>query len=180
MVFVDYARAPEDRFPTALEEVYAATEYVARHAGALRLDASRLAIAGDSAGGNLAAAVTLLARRRRGPRIDFQLLFYPVTHAGFETESYETFADGPWLTRAAMEWFWDAYLPDVAARKQALAAPLEASLDELAGLPDALVIVGRERRAARRGRGLRAPARRRPACASRRRATTAPSTTSRC
>jgi acetyl esterase len=142
LVFVDYARAPESRFPTALEEIYAATDFVARHAAALDLDASRIAIAGDSAGGNLAAGVALLAKQRRRPRLVFQALLYPVTGASFDTESYESFADGPWLTRAAMRAFWDAYLPDVAARKQVLASPLEASLDELAGLPDALVIVG--------------------------------------
>ena len=142
IVFVDYARAPESRFPTALEEIYAATAFVARHAVALDVDASRIAIAGDSAGGNLAAGVALLAKQRRGPRLVFQALLYPVTCAAFDSESYEIYAEGPWLTRAAMHAFWDAYLPDVAARKQVLASPLEASLDELAGLPDELVIVG--------------------------------------
>jgi acetyl esterase len=141
VVFVEYSRAPEARFPVAIEEAYAATKYVAEHGAALGLDASRLAIAGDSAGGNLAAAVTLLARQRRGPRIQLQVLLYPVTDAGFDTASYTTFAEGPWLTRAAMQWFWDAYLPDVAARQQALASPLQAPLDQLRGLPDALVIV---------------------------------------
>ena len=79
--------------------------------------------------------------RRRGPKIAFQALFYPVADAGFDTPSYARFADGPWLTKRAMEWFWDAYLPDHTARKQPTATPLNASLDELAGLPDALVIV---------------------------------------
>jgi len=83
----------------------------------------------------------LMAKERRGPKIAFQALFYPVTDAGFDTPSYARFADGPWLTRHAMEWFWDAYLPDPTARKQPTATPLNASLDELAGLPDALVIV---------------------------------------
>jgi acetyl esterase len=141
LVFVDYSRAPECRFPTALEEAYAATRYVAKHAAALELDDSRLAIAGDSAGGNLAAAVSLLAKERRGPRIDFQLLFYPVTDASFNTESYRAFADGPWLTKRAMEWFWDAYLPEHSVRKEITATPLNASVDQLRGLPEALVIV---------------------------------------
>ena len=96
---------------------------------------------GDSVGGNMAAAVTLMAKQRRGPKIAFQVLFYPVTDANFETGSYRAFADGPWLTRAAMMWFWDAYLPDQAARQEVLATPLNASIEELRGLADALVIV---------------------------------------
>ncbi len=141
VVCVDYGRSPECRFPTALEEAYAATRYVAEHAAELDLDGSRLAIAGDSAGGNLAAGVAIQAKARRGPRIEFQLLLYPVTDARFDTDSYSRFANGPWLTRAAMEWFWDAYLPDVRERRQGLASPLNASIDQLRGLPDTLVIV---------------------------------------
>ena len=141
VVFVDYERAPEARYPVAIEQAYAATSYVVEHAAQLGVDASRLALVGDSAGGNIAAAVTLMARERRGPRIAFQVLFYPVTDAGFETASYSAFADGPWLTRPAMEWFWNAYLPDVPARKQITATPLGASIEQLRGLPDALVIV---------------------------------------
>jgi acetyl esterase len=101
----------------------------------------RLAVAGDSVGGNMSAAVTLMAKKHRGPHIAFQVLFYPVTDSGFDTPSYNQFADGPWLTKHAMEWFWDAYLPDPADRKQPTATPLNASLDQLAGLPEALVIV---------------------------------------
>jgi acetyl esterase len=141
VVFVDYDRSPEARYPVAIEQAYAATKYVAEHGGELQVDPARLAIVGDSVGGNMAAAVTLMAKDRRGPRIAFQVLFYPVTDANFETGSYNTFADGPWLTRAAMQWFWDAYLPDVAARKEITATPLSASLEQLAGLPEALVIV---------------------------------------
>jgi acetyl esterase len=89
----------------------------------------------------MAAAVTLMAKKHRGPNIAFQVLFYPVTDSGFDTPSYNQFADGPWLTKRAMEWFWDAYLPDTADRKQPTATPLNASLDQLAGLPEALVIV---------------------------------------
>jgi acetyl esterase len=141
VVFVDYARAPEARYPVAIEQAYAATRYVVDHSASLRIDPLRLAVAGDSVGGNMAAAVTLMARQRRGPKIAFQVLFYPVTDAGFDTPSYTRFADGPWLTKRAMQWFWDAYLPDPAARKQPTATPLNASLDQLAGLPEALVIV---------------------------------------
>jgi acetyl esterase len=141
VVFVDYDRSPEARYPVAIEQAYAATRYVVDHSIDLRIDPSRLAVAGDSVGGNMAAALTLMARQRRGPKIAFQVLFYPVTDADFETGSYDRFADGPWLTKRAMQWFWDAYLPDVAARKQPTATPLNASLDELAGLPEALVVV---------------------------------------
>jgi acetyl esterase len=141
VVFVDYARSPEARYPVAIEQAYAATCYVVDHGASLRIDPSRLAVAGDSVGGNMTAAVTLMAKQRRGPKIAFQVLFYPVTDADFDTASYATFADGPWLTKRAMEWFWDAYLPDPGARKQPTATPLNASLDQLAGLPEALVIV---------------------------------------
>jgi acetyl esterase len=141
VVFVDYSPAPEARYPVAIEQAYAATRYVADNAASLRIDPLRLAVAGDSVGGNMAAAVTLMAKERRGPKIGFQVLFYPVTDAGFDTPCYSQFADGPWLTKRAMEWFWDAYLPDQTARKQPTATPLNASLDQLEGLPDALVIV---------------------------------------
>jgi acetyl esterase len=141
VVFVDYDRSPEARYPVAIEQAYAATCYVVDHSADLRIDPSRLAVAGDSVGGNMAAALTLMARQRRGPKVNFQVLFYPVTDADFDTASYTRFADGPWLTKRAMQWFWDAYLPDLAARKQSTATPLNASLDELAGLPEALVVV---------------------------------------
>jgi len=141
VVFVDYDRSPEARYPVAIEQAYAATRYVVDHGADLRIDPSRLAVAGDSVGGNMAAALTLMARQRRDLKIAFQVLFYPVTDAAFDTASYTQFADGPWLTKRAMQWFWDAYLPDVAARKQPTATPLNASLDELAGLPEALVVV---------------------------------------
>jgi acetyl esterase/lipase len=141
VVFVDYDRSPEARYPVAIEQAYAATCYAIDHSADLRIDPSRLAVVGDSVGGNMATALTLMARERRGPKIAFQVLFYPVTDAGFDTASYTRFADGPWLTKRAMQWFWDAYLPDPAARKQPTATPLNASLDELAGLPEALVIV---------------------------------------
>ena len=141
VVFVDYARAPEARYPVAIEQAYAATRYVADNGASLRIDPLRLAVAGDSVGGNMAAAVTLMAEQRRGPKIALQVLFYPVTDAGFDTPSYSHFANGPWLTRRAMEWFWDAYLPDPAARKQPTATPLNAPPGQLASLPEALVIV---------------------------------------
>jgi len=141
VVFIEYARSPEARYPVAIEQAYAATCYVVDNAGTLRIDPLRLAVAGDSAGGNVAAAVTLMAKERRGPKIEFQALFYPVIDAGFDTPSYAMFADGPWLTKAAMQWFWDAYLPDRAARTEVTASPACAKLDQLCGLPEALIIV---------------------------------------
>ena len=96
---------------------------------------------GDSVGGNMVAAVTLLIKQRGGPRIGLQVLCYPVTDSRFDTDSYNQFASGPWLTRRAMQWFWDAYLPEAAARGAVTASPNQATLDELRGLPEALVIV---------------------------------------
>ncbi len=140
VVFVNYTPSPEAKYPVALEEAYAATKYLAENAGEFNFDGSRLAIAGDSVGGNMAAAVAILAKQRQGPRIIAQLLFYPVTDANFDTDSYRRFADGPWLTKKAMEWFWNAYAPDVAVRKEITASPLQATVAELKGLPPALVI----------------------------------------
>lgn len=140
LVFVDYDRAPEHRYPIAIEEAYVATCYVSGHAAEFGVDAATLAVAGDSAGGNMATVVALLSKQRSGPAIAGQLLFYPVTNADFETGSYKQFADGPWLTRAAMQWFWDQYLPDHSLRKNPTASPLLASPEQLAGLPPALII----------------------------------------
>ena len=141
VVFVDYDRSPEARYPVAIEQAYAATKYVAENGAAHGIDGSRLAVAGESVGGNMVAAVTLLAKERGAPKIDFQLLYYPVTDSSFSQRSYETFKDGPWLTAQAMYWFWDAYLPDRERRKEITASPLNAGVDQLRGLPDALVIV---------------------------------------
>jgi acetyl esterase len=140
MVFVNYPPSPEARYLVAIEEVYATVQWVARHGAELGLDDGRLAVAGDSVGGNMTAAVTLLAKERGGPEIRYQALLYPVTNAAFDTVSYRQFAEGPWLTRSSMQWFWDAYLPDRARRAEPTASPLQASLEQLAGLPPALVI----------------------------------------
>jgi acetyl esterase len=141
VVFVDYDRAPEAKFPVAVEQAYAATKHVAEHGQELGLDPARIAIAGDSVGGNMVAVVSLLAKDRKGPRIALQVMYYPVTDASFSEGSYTSFEDGPWLTKRAMAWFWDAYLPDRDARKQITASPLNATTDQLRGLPEALVIV---------------------------------------
>jgi acetyl esterase len=141
VVFVDYERSPEARFPLALEQAYAALRWVADHADELEADLDRLAVVGDSVGGDLAAALALKAKQQGGPAIARLVMFYPVTDANFETGSYREFAEGTNLTRDAMRWFWDAYLPEVERRQDPLAAPLQASLEQLRGLPPALLIV---------------------------------------
>lgn len=140
VVFVNYTPSPEAKFPQPIEEAYAATKYIAEHGKELKIDASHLTIVGESVGGNMTAAVALLAKERGGPKIALQVLLYPVTDANFNTESYHQFADGPWLTKPAMEWFWNAYCPDIAARKKHTASPLQATLEQLRNLPPALLI----------------------------------------
>ena len=140
VIFVDYTPSPEARFPIPIEQAYAATQWVAQHGSDIDVDGSRLAVAGDSVGGNMATVVALMAKQRRGPVLREQVLFYPVTDADFDTASYRQFADGPWLTRKAMQWFWDAYAPNTKDRKNILASPLGADLNQLKGLPKTLVI----------------------------------------
>ena len=138
VVSVDYRLAPEHTFPAAPEDCYAATRWLAEHAGSLGGDKGRIAVGGDSAGGNLAAVVALMARDRGGPKLAFQLLVYPATDTDFETRSYRENAEGYFLTRADMVWFWNHYAPRDEDRRNPYAAPLRAA--SLRGLPPALVI----------------------------------------
>lgn len=141
IVFPIYTPAPEGQFPEVTDDLFAGLQYVAKHGKQLGLDASRLAVAGDSVGGNMAAVMTLMAKQNGfKPKIDYQVLLYPVTNADFETLSYQDFAEGPWLTKKAMEWFWQQYLPDEDERQQILASPLTAEPEDLEGLPPALII----------------------------------------
>lgn len=140
VVFVDYRRTPDVVYPVPNEEAYAALKYVADNAKALNVDASRIAVAGDSAGGNMAAVITLLAKDRNGPKISHQVLFYPVTDDIAQNGSYAAYGNGPWLTTNAMHFFLDAHYPK-AVRNDALAFPLKASVQQLKGLPSATVIV---------------------------------------
>lgn len=140
VVFVNYTPSPEAKYPKPVEEAYAATKYIAEHGKEMHLDTDRLVVVGDSVGGNMAIAVTLLAKEHKGPKIDYQVLFYPVTDANFNNASYKEFADGPWLTKPAMEWFWNAYEPNISARKKSTVCPLQASIEELKNLPPALII----------------------------------------
>jgi acetyl esterase len=141
VVFIEYSLSPEARYPTAIEECYRALQWIASSGADHELDPSRIAIAGDSVGGNMSAAVTIMATQRGGPEIAAQLLYYPVTDASFDTESYQAFATGYWLRRDAMTWFWDQYIADPAQRSEITASPLRATTDDLTGLPPALVIV---------------------------------------
>ena len=141
-VFVNYSLSPEAKYPTAIEEIYAVLEWIGEHGAENDLDPGRIAVAGDSVGGNMTAALTIMAKQRGGPPITAQLLYYPVTDASFDTGSYRQFASGYWLSRDAMRWYWDQYTTDPAQRAEITASPLRATTDELSGLPQALVIVG--------------------------------------
>jgi len=138
VISVDYRLAPEHKFPAAVDDSYAATEWIVAHAGDLGIDAARIAVGGDSAGGNLAAIVSQIARDRRGPNIVFQLLIYPATDMGMGLPSMDENADGPILTKAAMLWFMNHYLSGEQDRTNPLASPLLAA--DLTGLPPALII----------------------------------------
>ncbi|GAA0900371.1 alpha/beta hydrolase [Pseudonocardia zijingensis] len=142
VVFVEYDRSPEVTYPVAVEQAYATAQWIGRDGAGESLDPSRLAVAGDSVGGNMGAALTLLAKQRGDVTFVHQSLYYPVTDAAQDTTSYREFADGPFLTAKAMAWFWDAYLPDAGKRAEITVSPLRASLDDLAGLPPAFVVVG--------------------------------------
>ncbi|MER6348643.1 alpha/beta hydrolase [Streptomyces sp. NPDC001595] len=140
VVFPEYALSPEARYPVAIEQNYAVAQWVVRQGAEKGLDGSRLAVAGDSVGGNMTAALTLMAKQRGDVPLVQQVLFYPVTDAAFDTGSYRQFATGYFLRRDGMQWFWDQYTTDEAERAQITASPLRASTEQLTGLPPALVI----------------------------------------
>lgn len=140
VVFPHYALSPEARFPVALEQCYAAARWVESHGAEHRIDGSRIALAGDSAGGNLAAAVALMAVQRGGPALRLQALMCPVMDASLETSSYKEFAEGLNLTREAMEWFWGQYLLDAELGPRAMASPLKASLEDLSQVAPAVIV----------------------------------------
>lgn len=140
VVFVEYGRAPEFPFPLPLEHCYQALEWVAAKGASLGLQPSNIVVAGDSAGGNLATALALLAKERKGPAIRLQALLYPVTDYNFTTKSYEAFSDGFNLDRETMQWFWNQYLAGDEESKNPLASPLRAGREALSGLPPACVI----------------------------------------
>jgi acetyl esterase/lipase len=141
VAFVEYDRSPEAHYPVAIEQGYATAEWIQREGAANDLDSDRIAIAGDSVGGNMTAALALMANERGDVRFVQQSMYYPVTDAGMDTGSYEQFAEGYFLTAKGMAWFWNAYLPDVERRSEPFASPLRASSEQLQGLPPAFVIV---------------------------------------
>jgi acetyl esterase len=138
-VFVEYTPIPDAVYPTQIEESYAAAKWVAAHGAEIGVDGTRMAVAGNSVGGDMAAVVAMMAKDRGGPNIRFQLLFWPATDANFQTDSYRAFETGRFLPRAFMEFGWNIYAPKAETRKEPYAAPLQASVDQLRGLPPALI-----------------------------------------
>ncbi|MCE0460165.1 MULTISPECIES: alpha/beta hydrolase [Pseudomonas] len=138
-VFVNYTPSPEAHYPVAINQAYAATKWVAEHGKQINVDGKRLAVAGNSVGGNMAAVVALMAKDKGTPAIRFQALLWPVTDASFETASYNQFAEGHFLTKNMMKWFWDNYTTDAGQRNEIYASPLRATTAQLKGLPPALV-----------------------------------------
>jgi acetyl esterase/lipase len=141
VVFVEYDRSPEAHYPVAIEQGYATAQWIVREGDANQLDPERIAIAGDSVGGGMTAALALMAKERGDVRFVQQSMYYPVTDAAMDTGSYEQFAEGYFLTAKSMAWFWDAYLPDVERRSEPFASPLRASHEQLEGLPPAFLLV---------------------------------------
>ncbi len=140
IVFVDYINSPDAKYPTQQEQAYASMVYAVENAKALKVDASRLALVGDSVGGHMTAVVTLMAKQRKGPKARFQVLFYPLVDYLSKNESYEKFAEGPWLTAANMKWMFD--LEGLTGKETDVVTwPGRASIEDLKGLPDALIIV---------------------------------------
>ncbi|ONN63691.1 alpha/beta hydrolase [Herbaspirillum sp. VT-16-41] len=138
-VFVNYTPSPEASYGVAINQAYAATKWVAAHGKEINVDGKRLAVAGNSVGGNMAAVVALMAKDKGGPALRSEVLMWPVTDANFETGSYNQFANGYFLTKNMMKWFWDSYTTDAAKRKEIYASPLNASQAELTGLPPTLI-----------------------------------------
>ena len=140
-VFPDYTPSPEAHYPTAINQIYAATKWVSEHGDEIGVDGKNLAVVGNSVGGDMTAAVVLMAKDKNGPAIKLQVMLWPVTDANFETGSYKELGEGRFLTRNMMMWFWDNYLPDKNRRKEIYASPLQASINELKGLPRTLIQV---------------------------------------
>lgn len=138
-VFVNYSPSPEAHYPVAINQAYAATRWVAEHGAEIGVDGKRLAVAGNSVGGNMAAVVALMAKEKGGPALRAEVLFWPVTNAKFEDASYDEFATGHFLTKDMMKWFWNAYTTDAKERQNIHASPLQATPEQLKGLPPTLI-----------------------------------------
>ncbi|AEV95823.1 alpha/beta hydrolase [Pediococcus claussenii] len=142
VVFPEYSRSPEAKYPTAVEQNFSVLQQLKKVSEEQHLDLERLTVAGDSVGGNMATVMTILTKQRNGIPIKQQLLYYPVTDANFDTESYQQFAENYFLTKEGMEWFWDQYTTDPKERTEITASPLRASIDQLTGLPPAMILNG--------------------------------------
>ena len=140
-VFVNYTRSPEARYPQAINEIYAATKWVAEHGDEINVDGKRMAAVGNSVGGDMTAVLCQMAKDKGGPEIKLQILMWPVTDADFTRTSWLTYGEQRFLTASVMKWMWDLYTPDPSVRKEKYAAPYQASVDELRGLPPALIQV---------------------------------------
>ncbi len=140
LAFVNYSRAPEFQYPAALNQIYAALEHFYNNGNEYNINSERIAIMGDSAGGNMAAATAIRTKLENGPELAFQVLVYPVTDAEMKTNSYKEFKNGPWLSKKAMEYFWDCYLPDKDKRSGIYVSPLKADIEYLKGIAPALII----------------------------------------
>ena len=140
VIFADYKKSPEHTYPSALNEICGVLEYVTKYPDEFNIDINKIALAGDSAGGNLAAACALKTNYEGGPKIKALALLYPVTDASMNTKSYEEFKNGPWLSKKSMEFFWESYVPDKKRREETYASLLNASTDELKNLPQTLIL----------------------------------------
>jgi acetyl esterase len=141
LAFVEYPNSPEARYPTAIEQGYATAQWITRNGASKGLDASRMAVAGESVGGNMTAALALMAKERGDVTFVQQSMYYPVTDAAMNTASYDQFATDYYLSRKAMRWFWDAYITDPAQRAEITASPNQASTEQVAGLPPTYLCV---------------------------------------
>lgn len=140
-VFVNYTRTPDAVFPQAINEIYAATEWVAKNGSEINVDGKRLAVVGNSVGGNMTAVTALMAKAKKGPEIKLQIMMWPIVDANFETDSYQKFGKDRFLTTPLMKWMYDMYIKDPEKRKDPYASPLQASIEQLQGLPPALIQV---------------------------------------
>jgi acetyl esterase/lipase len=140
-VFVNYTPSPEAKYPQAINEIYAAAKWVSEHGNEINVDGKNMAIVGNSVGGNMTSATTLMAKEKNGPKFKLQILLWPVTDAGFQTESYKKFATDRFLTASVMKWMFDQYTTDVNQRKEIYVSPLQATTDQLKGLPPTLIQV---------------------------------------
>jgi acetyl esterase len=141
VVFVEYTPAPDAHYPVQIEQAYVVAQWVNKEGSSEGLDGSQMAVAGDSVGGNMTAALAIMAKERGDVHFVQQSMYYPVTDAAQDTDSYKEFRDGPYLTAKAMAWFWDNYSPRVEPRNDITASPLRAGQSDLEGLPPALLIV---------------------------------------